>query len=167
MVYPRPAHSKADHPTTPQPPLYEPKKTHPPLWKIYAEHTGIAAEAIADSIKKEYEEEQHLARKVTKIPHLRKLPDYWTPYNFGRYDSKYEVDTGLSAETLAKITEGLVRTPAGFHVHAKILKLLEQRSEMGRGKRAVDYGFAELLAYGSLVLEGNPVRLTGQDTQRG
>jgi len=77
------------------------------------------------------------------------------------------VDTGLSPETLAKITDGLVRTPAGFHVHAKIVKLLEQRAEMGRGKRAIDYGFAELLAYGSLVLEGNPVRLTGQDTQRG
>jgi len=165
--YRRHGHSEVDDPTITQPRLYERIKSHPPLWKIYAEHTGIAADAIADSIKKEYEEEQHLARKVTKIPHLRKLPDYWTPYNFGRYDSKYEVDTGLSAETLAKITEGLVRTPAGFHVHAKIVKLLEQRSEMGRGKRAVDYGFAELLAYGSLVLEGNPVRLTGQDSQRG
>ncbi len=77
------------------------------------------------------------------------------------------MDTGLAAETLAKITEGLVRTPGDFHVHPKIVKLLEQRSEMGNGKRAVDYGFAELLAYGSLVLEGTPVRLTGQDSQRG
>jgi len=165
--YRRHGHSEVDDPTITQPRLYERIKSHPPLWKIYAEQTGIAAESLADTIKKEYEEEQHLARKVTKIPHLRKLPDYWTPYNFGKYDPKYEVDTGLSAETLAKITEGLVRTPAGFHVHAKIVKLLEQRAEMGNGKRAVDYGFAELLAYGSLVLEGNPVRLTGQDTQRG
>ena len=165
--YRRHGHSEVDDPTITQPRLYERIKSHPPLWKIYAEQTGIAAESLADSIKKEYEEEQHLARKVTKIPHLRKLPDYWTPYNFGKYDPKYEVDTGLSAETLAKITEGLVRTPAGFHVHAKIVKLLEQRAEMGNGKRAVDYGFAELLAYGSLVLEGNPVRLTGQDSQRG
>ena len=165
--YRRHGHSEVDDPTITQPRLYERIKSHSPLWKIYAEQTGIAAEAIADSIKKEYEEAQHLARKVTKIPHLRKLPDYWTPYNFGKYDPKYEVDTGLSAETLAKITEGLVRTPAGFHVHPKIVKLLEQRAEMGNGKRAIDYGFAELLAYGSLVLEGNPVRLTGQDSQRG
>jgi 2-oxoglutarate dehydrogenase E1 component len=165
--YRRHGHSEVDDPTITQPRLYERIKSHPPLWKIYAEQTGIAAESRADSIKKEYEEEQHLARKLTKIPHLRKLPDYWTPYNFGKYDPKYEVDTGLSAETLAKITEGLVRTPAGFHVHSKIVKLLEQRTEMGSGKRAVDYGFAELLAYGSLVLEGNPVRLTGQDSQRG
>ena len=165
--YRRHGHSEVDDPTITQPRLYERIKSHPPLWKIYAEHTGIPAESLADSIKKEYEEEQNLARKLTKIPHLRKLPDYWSPYNYGKYDPKYEVDTGLTAETLAKITEGLVRTPAGFHVHAKIVKLLEQRTEMGHGKRPVDYGFAELLAYGSLVLEGNPVRLTGQDSQRG
>jgi 2-oxoglutarate dehydrogenase E1 component len=165
--YRRHGHSEVDDPTITQPRLYERIKSHPPLWKIYAEQTGIVAQTIADSIKKEYEEEQRLAGKLTKIPHLRKLPDYWTPYHFGKYDPKYEVDTGLSVETLAKITAGLVRTPAGFHVHAKIVKLLEQRAEMGNGKRAVDYGFAELLAYGSLVLEGNPVRLTGQDSQRG
>jgi 2-oxoglutarate dehydrogenase E1 component len=165
--YRRHGHSEVDDPTITQPRLYERIKSHPPLWKIYAEHTGIAAESLADSIKKEYEEEQRMAGKLTKIPHLRKLPDYWTPYHYGKYDPKYEVDTGLPAETIAKITEGLVRTPAGFHVHAKIVKLLEQRAEMGNGKRAIDYGFAELLAYGSLVLEDNPVRLTGQDSQRG
>jgi 2-oxoglutarate dehydrogenase E1 component len=165
--YRRHGHSEVDDPTITQPRLYERIKNHPPLWKIYAGQIGIAPETLADSIKKEYEEEQRKAGKLTKTPHLRRLPDYWSPYNFGKYDPKYEVDTGLSTDTLAKITAGLVRTPAGFHVHPKIVKLLEQRSEMGNGKRAVDYGFAELLAYGSLVLEGTPVRLTGQDSQRG
>jgi len=165
--YRRHGHSEVDDPTITQPRLYERIKSHPPLWKIYAQQTGISADSLADSIKKEYEEEQRKAGKLTKIPHLRKLPEYWSPYHYGKYDPKYEVDTGLPAETIAKITEGLVRTPAGFNVHPKIVKLLEQRSEMGRGKRAFDYGFAELLAYGSLVLEGNPVRLTGQDSQRG
>jgi 2-oxoglutarate dehydrogenase E1 component len=79
----------------------------------------------------------------------------------------YEVDTGLAPEKLAEISDGLVRVPEGFHVHPKIVKLLEQRAEMGHGKRAVDYGFAEALAFGSVLLEGNPVRLTGQDTERG
>jgi 2-oxoglutarate dehydrogenase E1 component len=165
--YRRHGHSEVDDPTITQPRLYERIKSHPPLWKIYAQQIGTAPEALADAIKKEYEEEQRKAGKLTKTPHLRKLPDYWSPYNFGKYDQKYEVDTGLPAETLAKITEGLVRTPGDFHVHQKIVKLLEQRSEMGNGKRPVDYGFAELLAYGSLVLEGTPVRLTGQDSQRG
>jgi 2-oxoglutarate dehydrogenase E1 component len=122
---------------------------------------------FVDAVKREYEVEQQKAGQLTKIPHLRKLPDYWSPYKCGKYDPAYEVDTGLTQEKLAELTDGLVRVPAGFHLHPKIAKLLEQRNEMGHGKRAIDYGFAEALALGSLVLEGNPVRLTGQDTQRG
>src|SRR5258707_2434198 len=93
--YRRHGHSEVDDPTITQPRLYERIKSHPPLWKIYAEHTGIAAQSLADSIKKEHEEEQRLAGKRTKIPHLRKLPDYrseerrvgkecrsrWSPYH--------------------------------------------------------------------------------------
>jgi 2-oxoglutarate dehydrogenase E1 component len=165
--YRRHGHSEVDDPTITQPLLYERIKNHPPLWKIYAERTGIDSTQIAETVRKEYEEEQTKARALKKIPHLRKLPEYWAPYSHGRYKPEYEVDTGLTREKLEEITDGLVRAPEGFHVHPKIVKLLEQRSEMGHGKRAVDYGFAEALAFGSIVLEGNPVRLTGQDTQRG
>src|SRR5271166_1299446 len=165
--YRRHGHSEVDDPTITQPVLYELIKNHAPLWKIYAERTGIEASLIVEAVKKEYEVEQQKAGQLTKIPHLRKLPDYWSPYKHGKYDPAYEVDTGLTREKLAELTDGLVRVPAGFHLHTKIAKLLEQRSEMGHGKRAIDYGFAEALALGSLVLEGNPVRLTGQDTQRG
>jgi 2-oxoglutarate dehydrogenase E1 component len=165
--YRRHGHSEVDDPTITQPLLYERIKNHQPLWKIYAEQIGVDAAPIADAVKKEYEEEQRKAAKLTKIPALRKLPDYWAPYNYGKYNPAFEVDTGIPREKLAEITAGLVRTPAGFNVHPKIVKLLEQRSEMGQGKRPIDYGFAELLAYASLVLERNPVRLTGQDSQRG
>ncbi len=165
--YRRHGHSEVDDPTITQPRLYERIKDHPPLWKIYAESTGIDARHIAETVRKEYEEEQTKARSLRKIPRLRQLPEYWAPYFHGRYKPEYEVDTGLSREKLAEITDALVRVPGGFHVHPKIAKLLEQRAEMGHGKRAVDYGFAEALAFGSLLLEGTPVRLTGQDSQRG
>jgi len=165
--YRRHGHSEVDDPTITQPKLYERIKDHPPLWKIYAEATRIDAPEIAGAVRKEYEEEQSKARGLKKIPHLRKLPEYWAPYFHGRYKPEYEVDTGLTREKLAQITDGLVRVPGGFHVHPKIAKLLEQRAEMGHGKRPVDYGFAEALAFGSLLLEGTPVRLTGQDSQRG
>jgi len=165
--YRRHGHSEVDDPTITQPVLYERIKNHSPLWKIYAERTGIDASLIVEGVKKEYEVEQQKAGQLTKIPHLRKLPDYWSPYKGGKYDPASEVDTGLTREKLAELTDGLVRVPAGFHLHPKIAKLLEQRNEMGHGKRAIDYGFAEALALGSLVLEGHPVRLTGQDTQRG
>jgi 2-oxoglutarate dehydrogenase E1 component len=165
--YRRHGHSEVDDPTITQPLLYEKIKSHPQLWKLYAKQTGIDAAAMAEEIRAEYEAEQTKAREVKKSPHLRKLPDYWSPYKRGRYDASLEVDTGVPLEKLAEITDALCRVPQGFHVHPKIVKLLEQRAEMGHGKRAVDYGFAEALAFGSLLLEGNPVRLTGQDTQRG
>lgn len=165
--YRRHGHSEVDDPTITQPLLYEKIKSHAPLWKIYSEQTALDASHIVDAVKQEYEEEQVKAGQLKKIPHLRKLPDYWSPYVHGKYKPEYEVDTGLTREFLADLTAGLVRVPAGFHVHPKIAKLLEQRNEMGHGKRAVDYGFAEALAFGSLVLQGNPVRLTGQDSQRG
>ncbi|HXJ05466.1 MAG TPA: 2-oxoglutarate dehydrogenase E1 component [Candidatus Acidoferrum sp.] len=165
--YRRHGHSEVDDPTITQPLLYESIRNHAPLWKIYAEQTGINAAQIVEAVKKEYEEEQQKAGQLTKIPQLRKLPDYWSPYKRGKYDPAYEVDTGLTRDRIAEITDGLVHVPEGFHVHPKIAKLLEQRAEMGHGRRPVDYGFAEALALGSLVLEGYPVRLTGQDSQRG
>ena len=54
-----------------------------------------------------------------------------------------------------------------FHIHPKVKKLLEQREEMGNGKRDVDYGMAEALAFGSLVKKGIPIRMSGQDCRRG
>src|SRR5207249_11876737 len=71
------------------------------------------------------------------------------------------------AEDLRALTERLIAYPEGFHIHPKVKKLLEQRGEMGTGKRAVDYGMAEALAFASLVKAGVPVRLSGQDTRRG
>lgn len=165
--YRRHGHSEVDDPTITQPRLYERIKNHPPLWKIYAEKTGIDTTKTVETVRAEYEEEQRKAHELTKTPEMRQLPDYWSPYPRGKYQASYEVDTGVSTDKLAEITDKLVHTPQGFHVHPKIVKLLEQRSEMGHGKRAVDYGFAEALAFGSILLEGNPIRLTGQDSQRG
>ena len=165
--YRRHGHSEVDDPTITQPKLYDRIKNHPQLWQIYAGNAGIDPAEIVENVRKEYEEEQTKARALKTIPHLRKLPDYWAPYTHGRYKPEYEVDTGLTLEKLAEITDGLVRVPGDFHVHPKIVKLFEQRSKMGHGKRSVDFAFAEALAFGSLLLEGAPIRLTGQDSQRG
>ena len=95
------------------------------------------------------------------------LPDYWAAYRGGKYKPEYEVETGLTAEEVGKIADGLAKYPASFHIHPKIKKLLEQRAEMGQGKRPFDYGMAEAVAIGSLLTQGTPVRLSGQDSQRG
>jgi 2-oxoglutarate dehydrogenase E1 component len=165
--YRRHGHSEVDDPTITQPRLYERIKNHPPLWKIYAQQIGVDAAQTVEAVRKEYEVEQTKAHELTKQPHLRQLPNYWKPYHRGKFKDSYEVETGVSREELTEISAGLVRAPAGFHVHPKIAKLLEQRAEMGNGKRPVDYGYAEALAFGSLLRNGTPVRLSGQDTQRG
>jgi 2-oxoglutarate dehydrogenase E1 component len=166
--YRRHGHSEVDDPTITQPLLYKMIKDHPPLWEIYAEDIGAAdARARVDAVRAEFEAAQKKAGHIRKKPTLRELPRYWDPYKGGRYKSQYDVKTGLSVEELAAVTERLTSYPEGFHIHPKIKKLLEQRAEMGKGKRAVDYGMAEALAFGSLVKAGVPVRLSGQDTRRG
>src|ERR1700747_1971939 len=165
--YRRHGHSEVDDPTITQPRLYERIKSHPPLWMIYGEHPGIDASKTVAAVRAEYEVEQTRDGQLKKTPHLRKLPDYWSAYHRGKFRPEYEVETGLSAENIAELTDALVRVPKGFHIHPKIVKLLEQRAEMGNGKRVIDFGFAESLAFASLLREGTPLRLTGQDTQRG
>src|SRR6202034_4780040 len=75
--------------------------------------------------------------------------------------------TGLPRAQVQAIAEKLTAYPGEFHIHAKIKKLLEQRAGMGRGQHPFDYGMAEAVAFGSLLLQGTPVRLSGQDSQRG
>jgi 2-oxoglutarate dehydrogenase E1 component len=168
MGYRRHGHSEVDDPTITQPLLYKAIKEHPPLWEIYAEDIGTEdAQAQVQAIRAEFEAAQKRASSLTKKPTLRELPSYWDQYTGGRYKPEYEVETGLSAEELREITKPLTTYPADFHIHPKVKKLLEQRAEMGAGNRAVDYGMAEALAFGSLVKVGVPVRLSGQDSRRG
>ncbi len=70
-------------------------------------------------------------------------------------------------QQVQQIAEKLSTYPEGFHIHPKIKKLLEQRAAMGRGEHPLDFGMAEAVAFGSLLLNGIPVRLSGQDSQRG
>ncbi len=165
--YRRHGHSEVDDPTITQPLLYAEIKDHPQLWQIYAKQIGVDPSATVTAVRNELESAHQAASEMKKKPRLRRLPAYWSPYKRGRYDSAYEVDTGLAPQELGKITDLLTQYPPDFAIHPKVKKLLEQRSEMGHGQRPVDYGMAEALAFGSLLLSGTPVRFTGQDTRRG
>jgi len=166
--YRRHGHSEVDDPTVTQPLMYQAIKDHPALWEIYAEDVGAPdAQARVTGIRSEYEAAQKNAASITKKPTFRDLPKYWDHYKGGRYKPEYEVETAVPAEQLREIAQRLTTYPEDFHTHPKVKKLLEQRAEMGTGKRPVDYGMAEALAFGSLVKDGVPVRLSGQDTRRG
>ena len=166
--YRRHGHSEVDDPTITQPLLYKKIKEHPPLWEIYADDIGASdAQSEAATIKAEFEAAQKKAGSIKQKPLMRDLPQYWNNYYGGLYKPEFEVETGLSSGELSELTQRLTTYPDGFHIHPKVKKLLEQRAEMGAGKRAVDYGMAEALAFASLVKSGTHVRLSGQDTRRG
>jgi 2-oxoglutarate dehydrogenase E1 component len=166
--YRRHGHSEVDDPTITQPLLYKKIKDHPPLWEIYADDIGeTGAQAKADAIRAEFEPAQKKAGSIKHKPLLRELPKYWDKYFGGLHRDEYEVETGLSSEELTELTTRLTTYPESFHIHPKVKKLLEQRAEMGAGKRPVDYGMAEALAFASLVKSGTHVRMSGQDSRRG
>lgn len=163
----RHGHSEVDDPTITQPILYRKIKDHPLLYQTYAKKTGQDARPYVEKFQAELDAAEKAGKGMVKKPSMRQLPTYWSAYHGGPYNPQDEVDTGLSAATLNKITDGLVQYPEDFHIHPKVQKLLEQRREMGYGKRPLDFGMAEALAFGSLALEGVPIRLSGQDSRRG
>lgn len=175
--YRRHGHSEVDDPTVTQPRRYALIKDHAPLYKLYADKLGADISAEVAAIQNEFLEDQKRAAQSDKreartenvfvVKRMHELPPYWSAYCGGALATDDQPHTGLDASEISSLTAALTSPPEGFHVHPKVAKLLEQRSEMGNGKRPIDYGFAELLAYASLLKSGTPVRLSGQDSQRG
>ena len=165
--YRRYGHSEIDDPTITQPIRYARIKDHPPLNQLYAAQIGVDPAMLANETQTSLTKEQSAAGKLRKSPPLATLPAYWGSYHGGCYNAGDEVETGVRLERIREISERLTSYPDDFHIHPKIKKLLDQRAEMGRGKRPVDYAMAEALAFGSLLLDGTPVRLSGQDSRRG
>ncbi|HEU5179667.1 MAG TPA: 2-oxoglutarate dehydrogenase E1 component [Candidatus Polarisedimenticolia bacterium] len=170
ICFRRYGHSEVDDPTTTQPLLYEKIASLPMLYEAYGERIGVDREertALETGIRGVLDEELEKGRAMKKRPSFRRLPDYWNPYVGGKHDPSLEVETAVSGDRLEEIGLRIATVPEGFSVHDKVRKGLHERLEMSRGERRIDWGMAEALAFGSLLWEGIPVRLTGQDSRRG
>ena len=166
--YRRHGHSEVDDPTVTSPKRYAIIKDMPELYKTYAKSIGVDARAEVTAIQEAFLADQKKATQAEVIPHLAQLPGYWDSFLGGSLTLEdARLKTGITPEAIKELTALLVSYPESFHIHPKVKKLYDQRTEMADGKRAFDYGMAELLAFASLVKEGTPVRLTGQDSQRG
>ncbi len=168
--YRRYGHSEVEDPSTTQPLLYAALKERPMLWELFAQKLGRSKESLAgvqEKIWTRLARDQEEGRTRHDRPLMRTLPPYWDRYVGGRYDPRREVETGVPIDRLREIGNRLTRAPEAFHVHPKIARLFEQRDAMLRGEQAVDWGMAEALALGSILWEGVPVRLAGQDSRRG
>ena len=110
---------------------------------------------------------RHWAKRRSIRPLLSELPAYWNNYKGGYLPAHDPSVTGLPVEEIKRLTARLTTVPPDFNTHPKVKALLKQRDEMGSGAKPFDYGTAELIAYASLLEKGTPVRLSGQDSQRG
>jgi 2-oxoglutarate dehydrogenase E1 component len=165
--YRRHGHSEVDDPTVTQPRRYAILKNHPALYKLFAGKLGVDASAEIAAVQAEFFDDQKAATQEAHKPKSHSLPAYWHDYYGGPLRADDNPTTAVNAKRIAELTAALTTAPAGFHIHPKVEKLLAQRVEMGNGLKPIDYGMAELLAYASLLTSNVPVRLSGQDSQRG
>jgi multifunctional 2-oxoglutarate metabolism enzyme len=161
-------HNETDEPSYTQPLMYARVKAHPGARTLYAKRLikeGVVTEEEVENLIKErmrrYEETQENAKRKVKSetpqPHAR----------VDELDGSEVISTGVPAATIKDIAHKIAVVPEGFHVNPKMVGQLARRAKMGEGGAPLDWAFAEAVAFGSLVLEGTVVRLSGQDSGRG
>jgi 2-oxoglutarate dehydrogenase E1 component len=174
----RHGHNETDEPSFTQPMLYRTIAAHPLVSAIYTEklvgESSITG-AEGDAIKEEYSAalEENLgkakAREASKAAKRAKPADPFKG-STAEFQPEYHhtpVQTSVPAEEIDRIVRGLTTIPDTFRINPKIKRLLDARLQAHRDGGPIDWGFGEALAFGSLLIEGTPVRLSGQDTERG
>ncbi len=172
--YRRHGHNEADEPAYTQPLMYKQIRGRKTVRESYVERllgSGLTqedADRISDERRRTLEAELSVARGATSVyePSPTQTGN-WERLVGGPADPHMHVQTAVTRANLQKILESLSRVPSGFKVHPKLEKIIAGRAEAGRGERPLDWAAAEAAAFGSLVVEGHPVRLSGQDVGRG
>ncbi|MCX7013222.1 MAG: 2-oxoglutarate dehydrogenase E1 component, partial [Candidatus Sumerlaeota bacterium] len=174
--YRRYGHNESDEPAFTQPLLYRAIEKRKSVREGYLERllamneiTRDEADAIVQSRRRDLEDELSAARRKEVVnPHRPSvLGQLWQNYRGGPEDPSDEADTRYDHECLAFLLDAQTRLPDDFHPHPKISRFLEQRREMARGARPLDWTAAESLAFATLACERVRVRLSGQDSERG
>jgi 2-oxoglutarate dehydrogenase E1 component len=169
--YRRHGHNEGDEPGFTQPLLYEKIKSHPSVREIYSRSLLDNKILTEEEIKKMNDEVYNsLNTAFDKIK--RRSIEFSSDAPLAVSKEKMAGvtpvrDTGISEEALKKIVTGITTVPKDFSVHPKLRKFLEKRLELIEGSGEADWALAESIAFGSLLLEGTPVRLSGQDSVRG
>jgi 2-oxoglutarate dehydrogenase E1 component len=169
--YRRFGHNEADEPAYTQPEMYQVIKKHPPVRELFARQLieqGVVTEAesteMTDSVWSELTDDHHKLK--ARIEAAKEVEHATGEYQLDRTASP-EVKTAVSADRLEVLNEELLAVPDGFTIHPKLAKQFEQRRAALGPEGGIVWAHAEALAFASLLTEGIPVRLTGQDTERG
>ena len=174
FCYRRFGHNEGDEPAFTQPRMYRKIRNHPTALETYAERLesqGVIAPGEVDEMRAAFRarlEEEYEAGQAYKPNKADWLDGRWAGIKAARDpDDPRRGKTGVAVERLKEIGRKLAEAPEGFHVHRTIQRLLDNRRKMAEEGEGVDWAMAEALAFGSLLTEGVPVRLSGQDVERG
>ena len=171
VCYRRHGHNEADEPAVTQPVMYQKIRNHDTTVKLYKTRLvddGVISQEEADGMLNDYRAmldegklvSRELASQVDKAFEVD-----WTPYRGVHWTQA--VDTAMSKEAVQSIANKITTIPDDISLHSRAAKVINDRKKMAAGELPVDWGFAENVAYGGLLSEGTPIRLSGQDSGRG
>ena len=171
VCYRRQGHNEADEPAVTQPLMYRAIREHPTLRQRYAEQLqaqGLIGEEETRKLQDEYR--ASLDQCLVVSPHSQAgigatSEIDWSPYR--GTDWTHPVDTHISLQRLQDLAQRMLALPTGFELHPRVANIMADRAKMAAGALAMDWGFAETLAYAALLEDGYAVRLSGQDSGRG
>ncbi len=171
VCYRRHGHNEADEPAATQPVMYSRIRQHNTTRELYAERlvdAGLIDAAGISQLQEDYRERLDRGQPVPRSS-LGLIGDEftvdWQPYLGTDWDEP--VDTTLSPALVAELGKSITAMPAGFVPHGRVQRIVAARVQMVAGEIDMDWGFAETMAYASLIKKGHNCRLTGQDSGRG
>ncbi len=170
--YRRHGHNEADEPAVTQPVMYARIREHPSVRTVYERQLigeGVIDAAESEKLTVAYRDGLDRGEVPVSfiLPRAEARPALvdWEPYRGERWDRP--VETRVPKADLLALGQTLVTLPEGWTVHPRLARILDERRKMLAGEAPFDWGMAELLAYATLLVEGHPVRLCGQDSARG
>lgn len=173
VCYRRHGHNEADEPSATQPVMYRKIRSLPTTRERYAQKL-VAEGVITEDGAKELVQRcrQQLTDGIPTVPHLlgkdevqNPHPVNWKRFVNGSWDMP--ADTTIDVETIRHLGEKLTVVPEGFKLNSRVARIVADRKKMAAGEQAMDWGFCENLAYATLIEEGFPIRLSGEDCGRG
>jgi 2-oxoglutarate dehydrogenase E1 component len=173
ISYRRHGHNEGDEPAFTQPRMYEMIRKRPSIRQLYQERlmeAGVIDAKTSEQIQSGFQERLKEAFESVKISCPVSLTQHAFDSFWKDYDHPYDhapAATATSHPLLARVARAMTTVPDGFSLHRKVARRLPDVAQAVREHGTVDWSTAELLAFGSLLAEGNPVRLSGQDSERG
>lgn len=171
FCYRRRGHNEADEPSGTQPLMYAQIKKQKTTRELYAQQLiseGLITPEQSKEMEKEYrkllENGEHVVQSLIHEPNPELFVD-WKPY-LG-HEWSFDCETKVDGKLLKELGDKICEVPEGFAVQRQVQKIIDDRKRMAHGAMELNWGMAESLAYASILAQGHPIRITGQDVGRG